>query len=218
MLKELTVQNFALLKELHLELDEGLMVLTGSTGAGKSIVVGAIGLLLGERAGAHLVRKGTPSASVEGVFDLSGRNELIEQLEQMGLESESGLVVIRRQISQKGDSKAFLNGSRLTVSQLREIGDLLVDLHGQHDHQSLLRTAHHMELLDDYGELRSLRGEAQEYYRSLQRLHREEASLTGDVQMRRDRREFLEYQLEEINRCDPRRGEDEELELSLIHI
>ena len=221
MLKELTVQNFALLKKLHLELDEGLMVLTGSTGAGKSIVAGAIGLLLGERAGAHLVRKGTRSASVEGVFDLSGRNGLIERLEQMGLEAEAGLIVIKRQVSQKGDSKAFLNGSRLTVSQLKEVGDLLVDLHGQHDHQSLFRPAHHLELLDEYSQLRPLREEIQEHYRTLEKLHREEAALTGDVQMRRDRREFLEYQLEEIERCGPRQGEDEELKkehLVLDHV
>ena len=212
MLKELTVQNFALLKELHLELDEGLMVLTGSTGAGKSIVVGAIGLLLGERAGAHLVRRGTHSATVEGVFDLSGRSGLIERLEQMGLEAEDGLFVIRRMVSRKGDSKAFVNGSRLTVSQLKEIGDLLVDLHGQHDHQSLLRPAHHLELLDDYGQLRSVRKEVLQHYRELEKLHREEATLSGNVQTRHDRREYLEYQLEEIGRCQPRPDEDQELE------
>jgi len=221
MLKELTVQNFALLKTLHLELDEGLMVLTGSTGAGKSIVVGAIGLLLGERAGAHLVRKGTETASVEGVFDLSGRKGLVGRLDQMGLQTEDGLVVIRRLVSRKGDSKAFLNGSRLTVSQLKEVGDLLVDLHGQHDHQSLLRPAHHLELLDDYGQLRTLREEVGEHYRSLERLHQEETALSGDVRMRGQQREFLEYQLEEIERCKPRRDEDAELEkerLVLAHI
>jgi DNA repair protein RecN (Recombination protein N) len=212
MLKELTVQNFALLKELHLGLDEGLTVLTGSTGAGKSIVVGAIGLLLGERAGAHLVRRGASATSVEGVFDLSSRGRLIERLAEMGLEAEDGLVVLKRLVSHKGDSKAFLNGSRLTVSQLTAVGDLLVDLHGQHDHQSLLRPAHHLDLLDDYGQLRSLRKQAREGYRMLEGLHQEEVALSGDVQLRRDRREFLEYQLDEIERCQPREGEDEDLE------
>jgi len=212
MLKELTVQNFALLKELHLDLESGLTVLTGLTGAGKSILVGAIGLLLGERAGVHLVRQGASSATVEGVFDLSARSALIEHLDDMGLVTEDGLVVIKRMVSQKGDSRAFLNGSRLTVSQLKEIGDLLVDLHGQHDHQSLLRPGHHLDLLDDYGEVRSLREQVRENYRILEKLHQEETELTGDVQLRRDRREFLEYQLTEIERCHPVEGEDEELE------
>ena len=221
MLKELTVQNFALLKELHLELDGGLTVLTGSTGAGKSILVGAIGLLLGERAGAHLVRKGAQSASVEGVFDLSGRKDLAERLERMGLEADDGLVVVRRLVNRKGDSKAFLNGSRLTVAQLKEIGDLLVDLHGQHDHQSLLRPVQHLELLDDYDRLRPLRDEVRGLYQTLETLHREEKELTASVQARRERGEFLQYQLEEIERCQPRQGEDEELEnerLVLAHI
>ena len=212
MLKQLTVQNFALLKELHLDLEEGLTVLTGSTGAGKSILVGAIGLLLGERAGVHMVRQGARSTIVEGVFDLSARRMLIEHLADMGLETEDGLVILKRMVSQKGDSKTFLNGSRLTVSQLKEVGDLLVDLHGQHDHQSLLRPGHHLYLLDDYGELRSLREQVREHYRILEKLHQEETGLTGDIQLRRDRREFLEYQLAEIERCHPEQGEDENLE------
>jgi DNA repair protein RecN (Recombination protein N) len=212
MLRELTVRNFALLKELHVELDEGLTVLTGATGAGKSILVGAIGLLLGERAGSHLVRRGASMASVEGIFDLSSRSRLIDQLSRMGLDTEDGLVILKRQVSRKGDSKSFLNGSRLTVAQLQEIGDMLVDLHGQHDHQSLLRPSYHLDLLDDYAELHHLRKQVREHLRKMEGLRQEEKSLSDDVQHRHDRREFLEYQLGEIERCHPRQGEDEELE------
>jgi DNA repair protein RecN (Recombination protein N) len=212
MLTELTVKNFALLKELKVELGEGLNILTGATGAGKSILVGAIGFLLGGRAGRHMIRQGTASATVEGVFDLSSREALVDKLEDLGLTPDGGLLILKRQISGKGDSRAYANGSRLTLAQLKRVGDLLIDLHGQHDHQSLLHTGQHLALLDDYGSLQTLRDQVAGEHRRLMTLHQELQDLTETIQERKERQELFQFQLREIEQVQPEEGEDENLE------
>ncbi|KPL19933.1 MAG: hypothetical protein AMJ92_00235 [candidate division Zixibacteria bacterium SM23_81] len=211
MLRELSVKNFALLKELKIEFGEGLNILTGATGAGKSILVGAISLLLGGRVGAHMIRQGASSATLEGVFDLSSRETLAARLAAMGLTPDQGLLILKRQISGRGESRAYANGSRLTKAQLKEIGDLLVDLHGQHDHQSLLRPGQHLELLDDYGGFQSLKERVRTDYENLMTLRQELRDLTKALQERRERQELFQFQLGEIKSLNPRDGEDEEL-------
>lgn len=211
MLRELSVKNFALLKELKIEFGEGLNILTGATGAGKSILVGAIGLLLGGRAGAHMVRQGASSATLEGVFDLSYRETLMARLAAMGLTLDQGLLILKRQIAEKGESRAYANGSRLTLTQLKEIGDLLVDLHGQHDHQSLLRPGQHLDLLDDYGGFQPLRADVRTDYENLLTLRQEFHDLTKALQAREERQELFQFQLREIESLNPRAAEDEEL-------
>jgi DNA repair protein RecN (Recombination protein N) len=212
MLRELSVKNFALLKELKIEFGEGLNILTGATGAGKSIVGGAIGFLLGERAGAHMIRQGAPSAMVEGVFNLSSRKTLLTKLDEMGLASDQGLLILKRQISAKGENRAYGNGSRLTMAQLRKVGDLLVDLHGQHDHQSLLRPEEHLNLLDGYGGYHSLKEQIREQHSELAVLRQELQNLAQINQERRERQELFQFQLREIEGLEPVEGEDEGLE------
>jgi len=212
MLREISVKDFALIKELNIEFREGLNIITGATGAGKSILVGAIGLLLGGRGGIHMIRGGAATATVEGVFHLSGRKALPAKLDGMGLTLDGGLLILKRQFSEKGESRAYANGSRLTMSQLKEVGDLLVDLHGQHEHQSLLRAAQHMDLLDDYGVLLPLRDEVRVAHEKLTGLSQEQKRLSGDVREMTERRDLYEFQLQEIDAIQPVEGEDEELE------
>jgi len=212
MLREISVKDFALIKELNIEFREGLNIITGATGAGKSILVGAIGLLLGSRAGIHMIRGGAATATVEGIFHLSGRKALLAKLEGMGLTLDGELLILKRQFSQKGESRAYANGSRLTMTQLKEVGDLLVDLHGQHEHQSLLRAAQHMDLLDDYGDLFLLRNEVRAAHEKLTGLCQEHENLSGAVREMTERRELYEFQIQEIDAIQPVDGEDQELE------
>ncbi len=211
MLRELSVKNFALLRELRIEFGEGLNILTGATGAGKSILVGAVGLLLGVRAGTHMIRQGASSATVEGVFNISSRKNLLDNLNQMGLAPEQGLLILKRQVSMKGDSRAYANGSRLTMAQLKKVGDLLVDFHGQHDHQSLLHSAQHRTLLDEYGDLNSLKRQVQADHQSLTVLRQELQNLRQAIQERRERQELFKFQLNDIEGVNPQEDEDQNL-------
>ena len=139
MLSWLSIQGLALVDRIELSFDPSLNVLTGETGAGKSLILGSIGLLLGERADPDWLRAGEERGFVEGVFDLKTRPDLLEEVRAAGIEPEEGQVILRRELSGDGKSRALVNGRTVLLSELRRIGDLLVDLHGQHEHQLLLR-------------------------------------------------------------------------------
>ena len=196
MLRFLSIRNLALIDRLEIEFDAGLNVLTGETGAGKSIVFGALGLLVGGRASADLVRSGEDSAAVEAVFeDFSGAE-----------------VIVRRDISaQTGRSRAFVNGSLATSAVLRDTSASLVDLHGQHEHQVLLDPAAHLDLLDAYAGLQADRLTVSEAYRKWQHLRSTRERLSSEEQDTARRAEYLLFQLAEIQRVAPGEGEDEEL-------
>ena len=138
MLIELRIRDYAVIDDLRLELGPGLNALTGETGAGKSIIVGALSLLLGERASSDAVRAGAERAVVEGVFDVHGRADLLARLDARGLDAEEGLLILRREVAAEGRNRAWVNGSPATASLVGELGGALVDLHGQHEHQTLL--------------------------------------------------------------------------------
>ena len=160
MLAWLSIQGLALVETIDLSFGRGLNVLTGETGAGKSLILGSIGLLLGERADAAWLRSGESRGAVEGTFELKGRPDLVDALALLDVEVEEDRVVIRREIHADGKSRAFVNGRAAPISQLKSIGDLLVDLHGQHEHQLLLRPDHQADFFDAWagllGERRSL--------------------------------------------------------------
>ena len=137
MIRFLQIKNLAVIEELQLELEDGLTVLTGETGAGKSIVVGALGLLVGSRASSDLVRTGESSGSVEAIFEKADGSEIL----------------VRREVNSSGRSRAFVNGSLVTTAELRILGGALLDLHGQHAHQQLLNPGSHIDLLDEFGGL-----------------------------------------------------------------
>jgi DNA repair protein RecN (Recombination protein N) len=196
MLRFLSIRNLAVIDRLELEFEPGLNVLTGETGAGKSIMVGAVGLLVGGRASADLVRTGEEQASVEAIFEDASGVELI----------------VKREVSaQSGRSRAFLNGSLATSAALREAAARLVDLHGQHEHQLLLDPATHLDLVDAFAGLQQKRAQVGERFRRWQELRAELERLTASDRDKARRVEFLQFQLNEIQRVAPRAGEDDEL-------
>jgi DNA repair protein RecN (Recombination protein N) len=152
-LASLAIEGLALVESIELEFAPGLNVLTGETGAGKSLVLGSIGLLLGERADAAWLRAGAVKGWVEGTLDLATRPDLVQALATRDVESEEGRVALRREVLADGKSRAFVNGRSVLVSQLKEVGDLLVDLHGQHEHQLLLRTERQADFFDGWAGL-----------------------------------------------------------------
>jgi DNA repair protein RecN (Recombination protein N) len=195
MIRYLSVNNLAVIDRLEVEFAPGLTVLTGETGAGKSILVGAVGLLVGGRASADLVRTGEDTAAVQAVFEgPDGRD-----------------VIVRREVSSQGRSRAFVDGALVTTAALRDAAGSLVDLHGQHEHQLLLDPAAHLDLLDEYAGLTPRREDVAAAFREWQRIRDERSRLAAGEQQKASRAEFLAFQLNEIDKAAPKAGEDEEL-------
>ena len=195
MLRFLRVQHLAVIDRLELEFEPGFTVLTGETGAGKSILVGAVGLLVGGRASADLVRTGEDLASVEAIFETADGREMI----------------VRREVSAQGRSRALIDGALSTSAALREACGGLVDLHGQHEHQVLLDPSSHLDLLDEFAELGPVRCTAAEAFAEWQRTRTEREKLLTGEREKASRAEFLRFQLSEIERISPKAGEDDEL-------
>jgi len=212
-LLKLRVSDFALIEDLALSLTPGLNVLSGETGAGKSIVIGAINLLLGERAAQDHVRQGRDLAQVEGIFNITGlQPEISPLLEQMGIEPDSELI-ISREVQAEGRSIGRVQGRAVPISALKELGQLLVDLHGQHQHQSLLKAERHLSLLDSFGgeDLSALRRHVAEQYRRRQQLLRELSALGSETATRERSIDILSFQIKEIESAKLAPGEEEEL-------
>lgn len=212
MLIELRIQNYAVIDRLAVRLEPGLNVLTGETGAGKSIIVGALSLLLGERASAEYVRTGADRAIIEGVFDVADRAEVLSLLESQGLSAEDGLVILRREVAAEGRNRAWVNGSAATASLLGELGRRLIDLHGQHEHQTLLRSEEQRAILDAYAGASELAEEVREAHGRLVRARR---ALEDFDRRRREveqRADFLRFQAEEIEKAKLKPEEEEQLE------
>lgn len=195
MLRFLAIRHLAVIDQLELEFEPGLTVLTGETGAGKSILVGAVGLLLGSRASADMVRTGEETAALEAIFEAPGSRE----------------VIVRREITSQGRSRAYIDGALATSAALRDLAGPLVDLHGQHEHQVLLDAASHMDLLDEFASLGPNRQLVAGAFAELQRLREARERLAASQRETAARVEFLQFQLGEIQRAAPRPGEDEEL-------
>lgn len=214
MLKSFYVKNYALIDELRVEFGSGLNIITGETGAGKSILIDAMSLMLGERATTDVIRKGEEKAIVEGIIGMTEQKALRMLLEEREIEATDELI-LRREISTKGQSRCFINDSPVPVSVLKEVGDLLVDLHGQHEHQSLLRTETHIDFLDNFGGLEGLVKEFREAYNTLKELLTELDALSQKEQQLKERRNLYEFQMQEIDAVSPRLGEEDELESEL---
>ena len=214
MLKHLTVQDFALVKRLELDLETGLTVITGKSGAGKSILLAALSLVLGERASVDLVRPGAARADVHAEFDLTGLPATAEKLHRLELEDSDQLetCLVRRTVSADGRSRAFINGSPVTLQVLRDITDALVDLHGQHDNLRLADRGVQLTLLDDFAGSAGARAEVQSLFRALRDKEREAQALKALLDRDADRAELLRYQLEELETLGVEEGEFEQLE------
>ena len=211
MLIDLRIQNFAVLKDLSVSLQAGLNVVTGETGAGKSIVVDAVEVLLGGRASSGVVRSGDGRALVEGVVRVTGMDEVAELLSELGLEVEDGHLILRREVRAEGRSRGWVNGSPVTAGVLRRIGSLLVDIHGQHEHQRLLSGDFQRAVLDAFAGCRDLAAEVEVAFQRIARLRQRVAALEERRRELESRADFVRFQLGEILGARIRAGEDEEL-------
>jgi DNA repair protein RecN (Recombination protein N) len=205
MLKELRIKNLAIIDDLAVRFESGLNVLTGETGAGKSIIVDALSLALGSRAHADLVRSGEREAMIQAYFDVEGNN-----IPDFGIDVSDGLI-LRRSLSPGGKSKAYINDTMVSLQSLGEVGKSLVDIHGQHEHQSLMYIDKHRVLLDSYGKLHDDRKRVGELYRDVHLLRREKEDLQQMIKERTYRQELLRFQLNEIETARLIPGEKEAL-------
>ncbi|HEX7572681.1 MAG TPA: DNA repair protein RecN [Bacteroidota bacterium] len=217
MLKTLNIKNYALIEELTVEFSSGLVIITGETGSGKSIIIDALGLILGARTSADVVRKGSNRAVVEGTFHIAGNGKLQQILDENGITAADELIV-RREISSKGQSRCFIADSPATLALQKQVGELLVDLHGQHEHQSLLHIDTHIAMLDDFGGLDGIVAEFQGARKKLREIVEELDGLRQRERQLAEKREFYEFQIAEIDAVAPRAGEEEELgrELTIL--
>ncbi len=212
MILELRLENVALIERASVRLGAGLNALSGETGAGKSIIVGALSLLLGERASSSVVRPGAERAMVEGVFDVTGRPGVAAILEEQGIGSEDGLLILRREVAAEGRNRAWVNGSAATAAVVGRLGGLLVDLHGQHEHQSLLRPADQREILDAFGGAAPAAAAVREAFALREGLRERVASLDRERERAAARAADLTARAEDIEAAQPVPGEDAELE------
>jgi len=210
MLAELHIRNFAIIDELVIRFAPGLNVLTGETGAGKSIVIDAISAILGEKMGGEYVRSGSEAALVEATFELAEHNPTWRVLEEMGLSAEDGTLLMARELYPSGRSRCRVNGRSATVSMLRDIGEHLVDIHGQHEHQSLLKVDHHRRVLDATGDsrLQQARERVRASYRRWRDLQDQLARLRLDEREKARRIDLLAFQRNEITQAQLQPGED----------
>src|SRR6058998_628163 len=215
MLTELRVRDLAVIADVTLPFEPGLNVLTGETGAGKSMVVDALSLLLGERASADVVRPGADKTIVEGAFEFASavHRHLLSPFAALGIELEEGRLVLKREVLREGKSRAWVNGSPVTISVLSEIGGLLVDLHGQHETQSLLRPDAQRDMLDAYADADVERVAVRDAHGRLKELEQREAELTARQEDVRRKADYLRHVLQEIERAKPKLGEDEALDV-----
>lgn len=212
MLTQLEIQNIALIDKLSLEIGQGLNVLTGETGAGKSILIDSINAVLGERVSKDLIRNGKDKAIIEAIFQYE--NKTIDKiLEEAGIDNEDGTLILSREISLSGKNTCRINGRLVNVSMLKQIGELLLDIHGQHDNQSLLKTETHISLLDAFGgsNIEKLKADYIELYTQYKNIKAKLNSLAGDKAEIARRMDMLNFQLEEIRNAKLKVGEDNSL-------
>ena len=212
MIETLSIRNIALIDELELELASGLNIFTGETGAGKSVILKSIGLVLGERASADIVREGADFAKVEASVAPDEAHPMWHTDFAFGdVLDPSDVVILSRQISASGRSRCHINGRLVNLKQLQALGTLLVDIHGQHEHQSLFRTETHLKLLDDFGGSSETCEQVRQIYTQLRALQREAASLADTLAASEREKELLEFEIKELTTANLEEGEDEKL-------
>ena len=207
MLAELNIRNFAIIDELKVAFDGGLNVISGETGAGKSIIIGAVGLLLGDRANADMIRSFEDAAVVEALFNIREYEELKKKVCKMGFGDGQDLIV-RRIVSRSGKHRVYINGALASLTSLAAIGESLINICGQHEHQMILDPENHTDILDEFGGLLALRSAYRESYDRYLALKEKLRGLQELTRKREEREDLLRFQIAEISRADVREGED----------
>ncbi len=218
MLVELRIRNVAVIDKVDLPLSRGLNVLSGETGAGKSLIVGALGLLLGDRAASDRVRPGEEKASVEGIFDVTDASGLREIVDAKGIELDDNTLVLKREVNVNGRSRAWINSSPVTIGVLSEVGALLVSVHGQHDSRQLLEADHQRDLLDEFSNANSVRQAVADCHRTLADLRRREHEMLERQRDARKRADYLRFVVKEIGEVAPRSGELDTIDVDLSRL
>ncbi len=207
MLKSLLIKDYALIENINVEFGKGLNIITGETGAGKSILIDAMGLLLGERASTQVVRKGAKKSVVEGIFDVSSNLKVENFLTKNDIDFFDELIV-RREVSLEGSNRCFLNDTPTSLALLKDVGNMLVDLHGQHEHQSLLRSVTHIDFLDEFAELSNQLKEYKDEHFRLSEIAKELFVLKNKENSLKEEREAYEFQIKEIDAISPQPDEE----------
>jgi DNA repair protein RecN (Recombination protein N) len=205
------VNNFALLDHVSVVFENGLMILTGETGAGKSIFIDAMGAILGEKVDGSIVRHGAEKAVIEAIFSTDESYEVQDLLKKLDLWDESGDLIIRREVHQSGRTRSFANDTPINLNTLEDIGNFLVDLHGQHEHQSLLKVSEHGRFLDLFGKLTDDVLAVGQVFQELNQLQHKHNALREKQATVLQQRDLLAFQLEEIERINPQSGEEDDL-------
>jgi len=212
MLRALRIKDLAIIDELNLEFTEGFAVFSGETGAGKSIIVDALDLITGGRGSSDIVRDGCEETVVEGIFDSINKDLHKEKLRKYGIENNGNELLVRRSISRSGRNRLYINGSLSTLSVLNDICSELIDIHGQHEHQTLLRKESHCGYLDAFGKLTELRGRVADRYRVLDDLQGRLNKLKEEISRKKEKEDLIRFQMSEIKGASLKTGEDVELE------
>lgn len=210
MLKSFEVKDYALIEHISVEFGSGLNIITGETGAGKSILIDAMSLLLGERASTEVVRKGAQKAFVEGIFVVKENKKVKSLLEENDVDFSDELI-IRREISLKGSNRCFINDTPVNLNLIKDVGNLLVDLHGQHEHQSLLRTETHIDYLDEFGDYQELIHQYKKFYSDLIVRENELKELQKKESSIKEKKDFYSFQIKEIDSVSLQEDEEEKL-------
>jgi DNA repair protein RecN (Recombination protein N) len=210
MLKSFEVKDYALIEHISVEFGSGLNIITGETGAGKSILIDAMSLLLGDRASTEVVRKGAQKSFVEGIFNVKGNKKVKSLLDENDVDFNDELI-IRREISLKGSNRCFINDTPVNLNLVKDIGNLLVDLHGQHEHQSLLRTETHIDYLDEFGDYQELLLQYRKVYSDLLTKENELKELQSKESGIKEKKDFYSFQIKEIDTVSPQEDEEERL-------
>ena len=214
MLKELSIRNFAIIDDLTVSFSEGLTVLTGETGAGKSIIIDAVNILAGGRGSTEFIRHGEKKAELGGLFEVTSENHPIYlKLEEHGIEAEEGTIILRRDLNDSGKSICRVNGKLVPLSVLREIGGSLIDIHGQHENQELMDEKFHIHLLDHFAhhDLKELKAKYDEAYEAYRQLKREFAEISIDEQRAAQRIDLYQFQIQELEQAALSVNEEEAL-------
>ncbi|MGM0409316.1 MAG: AAA family ATPase, partial [Bacillota bacterium] len=213
MLLDLRVKNFALIEKLEINFEKGLNVLTGETGAGKSIIIGALDMLLGARASRDIIRSGCEKTYIEAVYEPEKISLINEKLEELGIESEKNILLLSREIKRNGRNRSRINGQLATLTMVRKISSFLVDIHGQHEHQSLLDVKLHLDFLDDFieKEISSLKDKVENKYSKIKEIEKKLEELEIDEGKKARELDLLEFQINEIEEAGLEIGEYEKL-------